>query len=145
MDDRQLTLSRLFRASPAQVWKAWTDPDILPRWFGPAGFTCMTKEIDLREGGIWRFDMVGHGRTFPNRHRFTRYLPHSRIEYLLDDDSDTSPPFEVVVTLTPHDEGTQLVQVMTFPTVEKRDEAVGYNAVALGQTTLDKLAAILGE
>jgi hypothetical protein len=145
MSDRQLILTRLFRASPEQVWAAWTDPAILPRWFGPEGFSCTTKEIDLREGGVWRFDMSGHGMTYPNRHRFTRHVPHERIEFLMDDDSDAAPPYEVVVTMTPEDGATRLTQVMTFPSAEKKKEAEGYNAVELGYTTLAKLAAELGE
>jgi uncharacterized protein YndB with AHSA1/START domain len=142
---RQLTLSRLFRASPARVWDAWTNPDILPRWFGPEGFTCVTHEIDLRPGGVWRFDMVGHGTTYPNRHRFTAHEPVSRITFLMDDGTDAAPPFEVEVTLTPEDGGTRLTQVMTLPTVAAREAAEGYNAVEMGKTTLAKLAAILGE
>ncbi len=54
-DDRTMTLSRWFRASPAQVYAAWTDPGILPRWFGPKGWTCETHAMDLRVGGEWRF------------------------------------------------------------------------------------------
>ncbi len=143
--DRQMILTRHYRASPEQVWKAWTDPAILPRWFGPEGIDCVTKEIDLREGGVWRFDMIGHGQVWANRHRFTRHVPHARIEFLMDDDSDAAPPYEVVVTMTPEDGGTRLTQVMTFPSVEKKKEAEGYNAVELGQTTLAKLARELGE
>jgi uncharacterized protein YndB with AHSA1/START domain len=145
VSDRQLILTRLFRASPEQVWAAWTNPAILPRWFGPEGFSCTTKEIDLRVGGVWRFDMIGHGMTYANRHRFTHHVPNERIEFLMDDDTDDFPPYEVVVTFAPEDGGTRLTQVMTFPTVAKKDEAVSYNAVELGQTTLAKLAAILGE
>jgi len=142
---RQMTLTRLYKASPAQVWAAWTDPTVLPRWFGPEGITCVTKEIDLRPGGQWRFDMIGLGQTWANRHRFTRHVPHERIEFLLDDDTDAAPPYEVVVTLVPEEGGTRLTQVMTFPSLAKKQEAEGYNAVELGQTTLAKLAVVLGE
>jgi uncharacterized protein YndB with AHSA1/START domain len=143
--DRTLTIGRLFQAAPAQVWAAWTDPDVLPRWFGPEGFVCHTHEIDLRDGGLWRFDMIGRGMTFANRHRDFRYTPVTRLRFLMDDDVDGSPASEVVVTLTPEGSGTRLVQVMTLPSVEARIEAEGFGAVEMGQTTLAKLARALGE
>lgn len=143
MHDRQIVLTRLINAPVQKVWQCWTDPAILPIWFGPEGFSCKTKEMDLRPGGQWRFDMIGpDGKVWPNRHRYHLMEPHSRIEFLLDDDSDKSEPFSVVVTMTPEDAGTRLVQTMTFPTAAMRDGALGFGADRLGQTTLAKLAAM---
>jgi uncharacterized protein YndB with AHSA1/START domain len=145
MQDLQMTIGRSFNAPPEAVWRAWTDPDILPRWFGPEGISCDTKEIDLRDGGVWRFDMVGMGQVWRNRHRDFEYTPMTRIHFLMDDDDDASAPFDVVVTLTPEGTGTRLVQVMTFPTREAKAGAEAMGAVELGQTTLRKLAGVLGE
>lgn len=142
MQDRQITLTRLIAAPPEVVWRCWTDPAILPKWFGPEGYSCTTKEIDLRQGGLWRFDMIGpDGTVWANRHRFTLHDAPRRIEFLMDADTDAAPPFEVVVTLTPESGGTRLTQVMTFPTPEARDGALSYGADRLGQTTLAKLEA----
>ena len=145
MEARQLRIGRSFKAPPAAVWQAWTDPAILPRWFGPEGITCRTKEIDLRDGGVWRFDMIGLGQVWANRHSAFEYTPMTRIHFLMDDDDDASAPFDVVVTFTPEGAGTRLDQVMTFPTDAAKAAAEAMGAVALGQTTLEKLAGILGE
>lgn len=143
MEDRQITLSRVIAASPELVWRCWTDPALLPQWFGPEGYSCTTKEISLRQGGIWRFDMIGpDGKVWPNRHRFTLYDQLRRIEFLMDGDTDADTPFEVVVTLTPEAGGTRITQVMTFPSAEIRNGALAYGADRLGQTTLAKLAKI---
>ena len=142
-DDRTLTLTRLIAAPPEKVWRCWTDPTLLPRWFGPDGFSCNTKEIDLRPGGLWRFDMIGpDGKVWPNRHRFTLHDPHSRITFLMDGDDDAQPPIEVEVTLTPEGTGTRLTQTMTLPSAEARQNALGYGADRLGLQTLGKLAAV---
>jgi uncharacterized protein YndB with AHSA1/START domain len=147
MDDdvtaRQMRIGRVFRAPVAAVWRAWTDPEVLPRWFGPQGIECLTKEIDLRDGGVWRFDMIGFGQVWPNRHRDFEYTPMSRIHFLMDDDSDEKPPFDVVVTITAEGDGTRLEQVMTFPDLATKAGAEAMGAVELGQTTLAKLAAIV--
>jgi uncharacterized protein YndB with AHSA1/START domain len=140
--DRQLTLSRLIHAAPAKVWRCWTDPTLLPRWFGPDGFSCQTKEIALKPGGVWRFDMTGpDGTVWPNRHRFTLHEPPARIEFLMDGDDDAHPPIEVVITLTPEGTGTRLTQTMTLPSAEAKQHALGFGADRLGLQTLAKLAA----
>src|SRR3989338_5585615 len=115
MQNRQITLTRLIAAPPETVWRCWTDPAILPQWFGP-------------DGTVWA-----------NRHRFTLHHAPQRIEFLMDADSNDDTPYEVVVTLAPEQGGTRLTQTMTFPTQESRDGALAYGADRLGQTTLAKL------
>ena len=50
-----LVFERVFDAPREQVWKALTDPDQIPRWWGPHGTTTRVVEMDLRPGGTWRF------------------------------------------------------------------------------------------
>lgn len=142
MQDRQLTLTRLIAAPPEKVWRCWTDPALLPQWFGPEGFSCQTKTISLHEGGEWIFDMIGpDGTVWPNRHRHTHWEPKTRLEFTMDNGSDDEPPIEVVVLLTPEDHGTRITQIMTLPTAAAREHALSFGADRLGQTTLAKLEA----
>ena len=46
-----LVIERIFDAPVELVWKAWTEPEHMKRWFGPHGYTCPVVEIDLRVGG----------------------------------------------------------------------------------------------
>lgn len=63
-EDRILRMSHRFNASPEQVYDAWTQPEILAKWWGPEGSTCPEAELDLREGGQWRTVMAhADGRT----------------------------------------------------------------------------------
>ena len=141
--DRQITLTRLIAAPARVVWRCWTDPAMITQWFGPKGFSCQTKEIDLRVGGQWRFDMVApDGTVFANRHRYDVMQPASRIEFRMDADADKDDPIFVIVTLEAEGSGCRITQVMTLPTVERRNEAVGFGAEALGLQTLAKLAAM---
>lgn len=141
MKDRQITLTRLIAAPAEVIWRCWSDPEILPRWFGPQGYSCTTKEIDLREGGLWRFDMIGpDGTVWPNRHRYQLMQPCQRIEFLMDGDAE-GEPMQVVVTLEAEAGGTRVTQVMTFPSAEMRDGALAYGADRLGETTYAKLEA----
>ena len=49
--EKELVVSRLFNASLENVWKVWTEPELIMRWWGPDRFTCPMAKIDFREGG----------------------------------------------------------------------------------------------
>lgn len=53
-DHGTLVLRRRFRAPREQVFRAWTVPEALVKWWGPGGFTVPLCEMDVREGGAWR-------------------------------------------------------------------------------------------
>jgi uncharacterized protein YndB with AHSA1/START domain len=50
----QLRLTRIYPVAPEKVWRAWTDPQALSRWFGPADTEAVTQaQMDVREGGTY--------------------------------------------------------------------------------------------
>jgi uncharacterized protein YndB with AHSA1/START domain len=54
-EDGDLVFERIFDAGREQVWKAFTDPAIVPLWWGPHGTTTTVVEMDVRPGGRWRY------------------------------------------------------------------------------------------
>jgi uncharacterized protein YndB with AHSA1/START domain len=50
-----LVFERTFDAPRDRVWKAFTDPTMIPRWWGPHGTTATVEALDVRPGGRWRF------------------------------------------------------------------------------------------
>ncbi len=54
-DNTDLVFERTFDAPREQVWKAFTDPERIPRWWGPHGTTITVVEMDVRPGGTWRY------------------------------------------------------------------------------------------
>jgi len=56
---KELVITREFDAPRERVWKAWTDPEMVKRWWGPEGFTAPSIKIDLRVGGKYIFAMQG--------------------------------------------------------------------------------------
>ena len=51
-----LVFERTFDAPRELVWKAFTDPERIPRWWGPKGSTTTVAEMDVRPGGKWRYE-----------------------------------------------------------------------------------------
>ena len=48
-------ITRMFDARRERVWKSWTEPERLKRWWAPKGFTCTHCEVDLRPGGLMHY------------------------------------------------------------------------------------------
>jgi uncharacterized protein YndB with AHSA1/START domain len=145
--DREIVLARVLDASRDAVYAAWTDPDAFCRWFGPDGFTCTVREMDVREGGRARFDLVaGDGTVFTNRFEYVELVPGERIVLDHGSDVDDDPSrFRVTVTLDEQDDGkTVLTLRQLHPSSEQRAATIGFGAVELGQQTMQKLARHLG-
>jgi uncharacterized protein YndB with AHSA1/START domain len=144
--DREIVLTRLLDAPREAVFDAWTDPDQITAWFGPTGMKIVTHEIDIRPGGIWRFDMVAaDGTRYDNRMVFRIIDRPYRIEVDHGADRDADPGmFRMLVTFDAQSDGkTVLTLRQLHPSRAQREAAIGFGAVAYGGQTLDKLAAHL--
>jgi len=139
--EHELMATRHIAAPPEQVWKAWTDPALLPKWFGPDGYHCETEEIDIRPGGRWRFTMVGEGQRYPNLHEFGEMEEHRRLTYRLSGFDDMRHHADVVVEFRPEAGGTRVTMRMTFADM-KRADALAFGALEKGYETLAKLEAV---
>lgn len=140
--DREIVISRVINARREDVFDAWTDPEQLGEWFGPRGLTIETREIDIRVGGVWRFDMVGEGVRYDNRMTFLRIERPRLIEVDHGSDKDDDPgKFRMLVTFDEQTDGkTVLTLRQLHPTQARRDAGIGFGAVEYGGQTLDKLA-----
>lgn len=139
--EHELLLSRRVNVPPAVAWKAWTDPELLPKWWGPDGYHCETESIDLRAGGHWRFTMVGEGQRFPNLHEFGEMQPEKRLTYRLSGFDDMRHHADVVVDFTPEAGGTRVEMRMTFVDMPAA-AALEFGALEKGYETLASLEAL---
>ncbi len=77
-----VTLTRVFDASRALVWRAWTDPSMMAQWFGPRGFTASVPELDVRVGGALRIVMHGpDGNDYPMKGVFREVVVPERLVF----------------------------------------------------------------
>lgn len=141
--DREIVLSRVIDAPRSMVYAAWTDPHQIPEWFGPAGMAIETREIDLKPGGVWRFDMIAaDGTRYGNCMRFLSMVAPARIEIEHGSDRDDDPArFMMLVTFDEQSDGkTVLTLRQMHPSRAQRDAKLGFGAVEYGGQTLEKLA-----
>ena len=140
--EREIVLTRVVDAPRELVWRAWTEPEHLIRWWGPDGFTNTFHEIDVRPGGVWRFVMHGpDGTDYDNKVVFLEVVEPERMVYDHGSGDDEDPMFRAVVTFEEEDGGTKVTLYTLFPTAESRDLAVReYGAIEGGNQTLARMA-----
>lgn len=152
---RDLIVTRLFDAPLDLVWRAWTEPEHVMRWWGPDYFTAPVAKIDFREGGTsllcMRAPQEYGGQDFYSTMHYTKIVPYERIEYVddLSDANGTSVPPAALGL--PDDFPRNMRTVVTFKALGDKTEMTiaqyGYPdndvyvnaAIGLNQS-LDKMA-----
>ena len=81
-DDRELVLDRLLDAPRRNVWRCWTEPELITRWFAPAPWTTPRAEVDLRPGGASRVVMASpEGEEFPSNGIYLEVVPNEKLVF----------------------------------------------------------------
>jgi len=138
--ERTMLLQRVIHAPRAMVWKAWMNPRTLPQWWGPEGYSCRTKRIDLRQGGEWVFDMIGpDGTVYPNHHLYGEVRTEERLGYVLLWGENGPKHADAWASFEDADGFTRVTLGMVFSTAAEFQTAKGFGAVELGLETLGKL------
>ncbi|HEY9567688.1 MAG TPA: SRPBCC family protein [Thalassobaculum sp.] len=142
--ERTMVLQRAIRAPRSLVWGTWVNAETLPQWWGPEGFSCRTKRIDLRTGGEWLFDMIGpDGTVFPNHHRYIEIRPEERIGYTLLWGENGPKHADAWASFEDQGGATKVTLGMVFSSAAEFQAAKGFGAVELGQQTLGKLERLV--
>ena len=143
--ERTMVLERVIKAPRHVVWGAWMNPETLPQWWGPDGFSCRTARIDLRTGGEWVFDMIAaDGTVYPNHHRYIEVRPEDRIRYALLWGENGPKHADAWAALEEVNGATKVTLGMVFNTAAEFRDAKGFGAEPLGLQTLGKLAWFVG-
>ena len=125
-NDEQILITREFDAPRHLVYKAWTTPELVRRWWSGHRGEMKVAEIDLRVGGRWRYVMVANGGFEVAFHgEYREIVPNQRIVntqvYELPGAADAEGALNTV-TFTEVDGRTTLTLLVQVPTRELRDE-----------------------
>jgi uncharacterized protein YndB with AHSA1/START domain len=120
--DREIVSERVFDAPRDRVFAAFTDPELIPQWWGPRDQTTIVDQMDVRPGGAWRFvirDSDGAENGFRGTYR--EVSPPERIVQTFE--WEGMPGHVLVETVTLEDLGgrTKMTNISLFHTTEERD------------------------
>jgi uncharacterized protein YndB with AHSA1/START domain len=147
-DRGELVFERTFDAPRDVVWKAFMDPERIPRWWGPHGTTTSVVEMDVRVGGKWRYvsraadrdDVSFHGEYLeiepPERFTWTFLF---EVEGFGDQGGPETFAFEDI------DGRTKLTSTSHFSSVEELEGALASGMISGAVETWDRFAAMLAE
>lgn len=134
--DRELVLARIVDATPEQVYRVWTTPELYPRWFCPAPWRAEATKMDLRPGGASETTMYGpDGEVVPNPGVYLEVVPNAKLVFT-DAYTEGWVPAEdggmmtATVTFEPYEGGRTLYTARVgHPTVEKcrQHEQMGFH------------------
>lgn len=120
--DREIATERVFDVHRDRVFAAYTDPQLIPKWWGPRRMTTIVDQMDVRPGGAWRFvshDCDGQEQGFRGIYR--EVSPPERIVQTFE--WEGLPGHVIVETATFEDLGarTRVRTTSLFHTTEERD------------------------
>jgi uncharacterized protein YndB with AHSA1/START domain len=134
-NDRELVLARVLDASPEALYRCWTDPELIPKWFTPRPWTTEVVRLDLKPGGASRFTMRGpDGEVFPNDGVFLELEPGRKVvftdNYTEGWVPNPDPMMTAVITFEARPDGKTLYTARVgHPSAEKKaqHEAMGFH------------------
>lgn len=141
--DISLVITRVLPFSREQIFRAWTEPEQMKKWFGPGEFTVPFAEADARTGGAYRIGMKppDGGDVFYVGGVFQEFVPPEKLAFTWRWESEGPEGGKTLVTvqLRPQGDGTELTLThQRFPSEEAKQH---HNEGWLG--CLDKLQKAL--
>ncbi len=121
-EQQDLVITRVLHAPVELVWRAWTESELIMKWWGPAGFTCPGAVMDVREGGksilCMRAPAWFGGQDMYSSWEYRKVIPMERIELihnLCDKDGNRMEPSALGM---PPDFPTDQLQIVEFKSLD---------------------------
>jgi len=128
-NELEIRVERVFDAPREHVFRVWTDPALIPEWWGDG---TVVEEMDVRPGGRWRF-RTAYGAVGGE------YREVARPERLVQTFQDHLQTLEFEEV----EGGTKLTQTMRFETTEQRDTTMQYGVEAGAEAGFERVDAVL--
>ena len=143
--DREVVVMRTFDAPRALVFDAYTQPDLLKRWYGAPGRSLVVCEVDLRVGGAYHFLWRGEGKKDVGMHGVHREIarPERLVRTERWEDWDAGEIIETVM-FTEHAGRTTLTSTGLYPSRDVRDAVLKAGLENGTRETFGRLADVLG-
>jgi uncharacterized protein YndB with AHSA1/START domain len=142
--DTQILITREFDAPKHLVYKAWTTPELVKRWWHAKRGVATVADVDLRVGGAWRWVMVtDDGLEVAFHGEYREIVPNERIVHTeVFEGAPGGEPAVVTLTFTERNGRTTVTQLMEVDSQETRDMIINTGMEAGLQDALDLLEQV---
>lgn len=140
--DREVVITRTFRAGARAVFEAWTRPELVSRWWAPRarGVEIVGCEAEVRPGGRWRYVARKGEHLVAFSGAYQEVEPPSRLVYTsLFEGAPQAGAALVTVTFEERAGATRLVAVERYPSAEVRDAVLASGMEEGMRNSLDQL------
>lgn len=139
-----IVMERIFDAPRELVFRAYTDPELIPQWWGLRAGTTRIDKLDLRVGGEWRWvQTMPDGTEFGFRGEYREITPPERVVATFEFEGMPGHITEDAAVFTDLDGKTRLTVTSTFANKEDRDGMIASGMEAGAAETWDRLAELL--
>jgi len=143
---QEIITTHRFEAPRELVFRAHTDPTLIPSWWGPKSMTTWIDQMDIRPGGAWRFiQQDPDGRQYAFHGIYHEIVPARRLVYTFEFEGMPGHVLLEALTFEQQDGCTLLTGHSVFQSVEDRDGML-YSSLQIGTSeSMDYLAELLAE
>lgn len=141
--DTQILITREFDAPRHLVYRAWTTPELIKRWWGGERGDVTSAEVDLQAGGKWRYVMVAHGGFEVAFHgEYIEIVPNERIVSTEVFEGAPEAPAVSTLTLTETAGRTTMTLLVQHDTQTNRDAHINSGMEVGMQESMDELEKV---
>ena len=141
---QELVTTRFFDVPPERVFNVYTDPKLIPQWWGPKKYITEVDTMEFRPGGLWRFvqrDASGHEYAFHGVYHAIQ--PPERLVQTFEFEATPGHVLLQTVTFEEHNSQTKLTNQLVFQSVGDRDGMLQSGMEAGESESMDRLAELL--
>jgi uncharacterized protein YndB with AHSA1/START domain len=144
--DREIVMSRVFNAPRELVFKALTDPHLIPQWWGQRNSTTFVDKMDVRPGGIWRFvERAADGNEYAFNGVYREIVPPERVVQTFGFEGMPGHIVVETMTLEAINGKTRVTTTSQFDSVEDRDAMLQSGMEAGANESWDRLEELLAK
>jgi|GEM_PF-241068 len=143
VSDTEIAMERHIPAPPGLVWRALTESDLIPHWWGPAVLTTTVLELDVRPGGKWKFlQKESNGTEHLMHGEFLGFEPLAKLEMTFEYDGAPGAIINDTYTLERDGSGTRIKAWSRFPSKKALDDMMNADMEAGAVESWERLAIL---
>jgi uncharacterized protein YndB with AHSA1/START domain len=143
---QNIVMTRTFNAPRELVYKAYTDPALIPQWWGPGRYTTVVDKMDVKFGGVWRYvQRSSDGEEYGFKGVYHHIVPNEQIVSTIEFEGVPGHVGLETVTFEERDGETTITDLAVFQTVEDRDGMLNSGMEEGANELWDRFEELLGQ